>query len=200
MDYSILLREVNHRCSNDLQLVIGLLMLASRRTDIPETRDTLVATANRIHALARARASMLRPGQRSLTGAMRDLVAALQILAEPRGVVVSLEAADAPERIDDGLALALAMSVNELVTNALKHAYDGHDGGHVRIAIDRLPPLGLVVMVDDDGLPFDRHDAYGRPEALGLDLVRRLVGSFGGSLALPDDGSKQFVIRIENAG
>jgi two-component sensor histidine kinase len=199
MDYNLLLREVNHRCANDLQQVISLLLLASHRTGNSEARDALVDAANRVATLARARDALLSPGTKSLTAVMLDVVAALQITAEPRHIAISLEAADAPEQVSGSLAVALAMAINELVTNAIKHAYPDGSGGHVRIAITRLPPVGLVLTVEDDGCPFDKHGSYAKPNALGLDLIRRLVGARGGSLMLPEDGSKRFQIRVENA-
>jgi two-component sensor histidine kinase len=198
MDYNLLLREVNHRCANDLQQVISLLRLASRRTESPETRESLIDAANRVHTLARARAALLSRDGRSLTAVMLDVVAALQIVAEPRSIAISLEAADAPERVSSGLSVALAMAVNELVTNSIKHAYPDGSGGRVRIAIARLPPVGLTLTVEDDGCPFDRREACAKPNALGLDLIRRLIGARGGSLELPEDGSKRFQIRVEN--
>ncbi|RZL17628.1 MAG: hypothetical protein EOP64_13555 [Sphingomonas sp.] len=69
----LLLSETHHRCSNDLQLVVGLLSLQSRRATTPETRDALAEAMDRVAILARARADLNQRRQLSLERALRQV-------------------------------------------------------------------------------------------------------------------------------
>ena len=62
-DPDLLLRETNHRCSNDLQLVVSLLALQSRRAAVPEVRQALADAMERVSIIARARHAMHRERQ-----------------------------------------------------------------------------------------------------------------------------------------
>lgn len=67
----LLLREMSHRCNNDLQLVVSLLRLQSRRATVPEVRQALADAAGRVSILARARNAMHRESSLSLEAALR---------------------------------------------------------------------------------------------------------------------------------
>lgn len=191
----LFLRETHHRCSNDLQLVVGLLSLQSRRATNPETRNALADAVARVAVLARARAELNERRQPCLEGALRQVCEALHSQAEPRSILVSMRA----EHDVDGLApdqvATLALVVNELATNAIKHAFQEGKAGHVSIAVRRNGAREAIIIVDDDGLPFPEADSAKRG-GMGLGLVKRLVASADGILVQPGTGSKCFEIRV----
>lgn len=190
----LLLRETVHRCSNDLQLVIGLLSLQARRTRHAEAREVLQDAADRVGVLARARAASLHHDRATLGTALRQVCEALHAQAEPRSILLSLEVADGCDGLDGARIPAVALAVNELATNAIKHAFEADQGGHIRI-FGRCNGDEIVVTVDDDGLPFPEP----RPipgEGLGLNLAKRIIQSNGGSLRPPQHGSKIFEIAV----
>jgi two-component sensor histidine kinase len=193
-DDDLLLRETHHRCSNDLQLVIGLLQLQSRRTGSDEARDALSEAAERVAVLARARNALNRERQPSLQAALGQVCEALQIHAEPRSILVSTHVESDVQDLSPVQTSTIALVVNELATNAIKHAFKDA-GGHVHIKIAAKPGRDLTIIVDDDGLPF--HDAPPLAgSGLGLGLVRRLMASIGGLLIPPPPGSKMFELRV----
>ena len=91
----------------------------------------------------------------------------------------------------------LALVVNELATNAIKHAFEEGKAGHVRVSIRRDGARDVTVIVDDDGLPFPEA-ASG--EGLGMGLAKRLMASIGGLLILPPAASKTFELRVPVQG
>lgn len=190
----LLLRETHHRCSNDLQLVVGLLSLQSRRATNPETRDALAEAMDRVAILARARADLNQRRQLSLERALRQVCEALHSQAEPRSILVSMQAEHdevqglAPDQIS-----TLALVVNELATNAIKHAFREGKSGHISIAVQRDGERQAVISVDDDGLPFPKAD---NAKGMGLGLVKRLVEAADSVLIQPTHGSKRFEIRV----
>lgn len=195
----LLLRETNHRCGNDLQLVVSLLALQSRRAANAEVRQALNEAAERVGILARARRAMQRERAPSLEAALRQVCEALHAQAEPRSIVISLRAFQAIEGVHANQITTLALVVNELATNAIKHAFESDmKGGHIHISLDRHAGRDVTITVDDDGLPFP--DAAGAGGGLGIDLVKRLMASIGGLFIPPPAGKKIFELRLPLAG
>lgn len=202
-DPELLLRETNHRCANDLQLVVSLLALQGRRATHPETRDALADAGARVGVLARARAALARE-QSDLQAALAQVCEAIAAPAEPRGVLVTMEtelgeAGPGADGLSSRQVTTVALAVNELATNAIKHAFAEGEGGRVAVSARRTA-AEVVVVVDDDGLPFPELD---RPRGggpggggLGLELVKRLVASIGGLVIPPPPGTKRFELRI----
>lgn len=188
----LLLRETNHRCSNDLQLVVSLLGLQSRRAASPEVRQALSDAMERVSILARARNAMHRERQPSLEAALRQVCEALYAQAEPRGILISLQTGHEVHGLSPNQITTLALVVNELATNAIKHAFEEGKAGHIRVTTSRSGSHDVTVIVDDDGLPFP--DVNG--EGLGLGLAKRLMASIGGLLIGPPKGLKVFELRV----
>ena len=178
----LLLRETNHRCANDLQLIVSLLGLQSRRAATPEVRQALGDAMERVSILARARSTMYRERPQTLEAALRQVCEALHAQAEPRSILISLKALSVADSLSDSQITTLALVVNELATNAIKHAFDEGKSGHIRLSISRNAARDVVVIVDDDGLPFPEVTGS---DGLGMGLVKRLMASIGGLLMLP---------------
>jgi two-component sensor histidine kinase len=188
------LRETNHRCSNDLQLVVGLLALQSRRAVTSETREALADVMERVAILARVRSAQHRGSTPSLEGAMRQVCEALQPQAEPRSILISLEVRDEARDLSATHTTTLALVVNELTTNAIKHAFPDGGSGIIRVWIGRNGGGDLVIIVQDDGRPFV--EAAGSTKGLGMGLAKRLMASIGGFFIPPPSGSKAFELRM----
>ena len=189
----LLLRETVHRCGNDLQLVVGLLALQSRRATAPEARAALADATERVAVLARARRALDRAP--SLEAALRGVCEALHAHAEPRGIDLSLDCGQGEPTLDHGRVTTVALVVNELATNAIKHAFDEGVGGRISIVARRLDERTVSVVVDDDGLPFPEPGER-RDGGLGLGLARRLMASVDGLFIPPPPGSKAFELRV----
>ena len=195
-DDDLLLRETHHRCSNDLQLVVGLLGLQSRRATNAEARAALNDAMERVAVLARAR-STLNHREQSIESALRQVCEALQSQAEPHGILVSLVVDPGPHRVAASNIMTVALAINELATNAIKHGFKDGRTGSVSVTLRHHDRHQLTVLVDDDGLPFpDATEGRGAGSGLGLGLVRRLVAATGGLMIVPADGSKRFELRV----
>lgn len=193
----LLVRETNHRCTNDLQLVVSLLALQSRRTASEEARQALADAMERVAVLARARASLLSQRAPTLASALRQVCEALQSQAEPRAIFISLETGTHADHLTPVQITALALIVNELATNAIKHAFAHHQGGRIKVIVRQHDHGELAIIVDDDGIPFPPV-ADRTVSGLGLGIIQRLMESVGGLIALPANGSKRFEIRMSS--
>lgn len=169
--------ELQHRSKNDLQLVLSLLVTQRRRISDPAARGIVGDVLDRVAAIGVAH-DQLSP--ESGTGLI-DLASYLQALCgnlsqRRQGVVVepSLESAPMPH----SRAVPLGLVVNELVTNALKHAFPQGREGAIRVEFHVLPPGEGRLCVRDDGI------GMGPPRlgSSGTELVRRLVQQVGGRI------------------
>lgn len=197
-DDELLLRETRHRCNNDLQLIVGLLELQRRRAASDETRQALADAVERVGILARSRNALNSERQLSLEAALRQVCDGLRAHAEPRAILITIHAETETHGLSPAQITTLSLVVNELATNAIKHAFDNGRAGNIRIRIDANTSYGVTVIFEDDGRPF--HDSpAGRGSGLGLGLAKRLMASIGGLFIPPPPGSKAFELRLPTA-
>lgn len=194
-DVDLLLRETHHRCSNDLQLVVGLLDLQSRRAGSEETRQALADAMERVAIVARARGALYRERQPTLEDALHHVCEALGAQAEPRGIAIAVHTGQNATGLTPDQITNVALVVNELATNAIKHAFKEGASGRIDIAIGRTVENDVKVTIDDDGLPLPP-DTHGGAGGLGLGLSQRMMAAIAGRLILPTNGSKIFQLTV----
>lgn len=196
---NLLLREANHRIKNNLQLISSLLMLQS--TTVPEeSRKYLVEARSRIGTVARVHQRLYQGtdvesiefGQ-YLQEFCTDLADMLS--AEEKRITLLVDAEDVILPADRVIPLALI--INELVTNALKHAFSQADKGTVRVESKMGPDGSLRITVSDDGpgLPEGvRIDAYG---TLGIKIITALIGQLDAQFhSVPTPHGARFEIHL----
>ena len=148
----------------------------------------------RVSILARARNAIRLSPAPSLSAALQQVCEALGAHAEPRAIQISLDAGDEVHGLSEAQIRVLALVVNELMTNAIKHAFEEGKSGHIRVSTGTDTCRNIVIIVDDDGLPYP--DAASDSSGLGMGLVKRLMASIGGLLISPPAGSKMFELRM----
>jgi two-component sensor histidine kinase len=178
----LLLRELGHRTANNLNMVVSVLTLQSRAQTSPEVRAALEDGILRAKAIAEAH-NHFRPLQRHGRIEMRAYLEQLCAYIENnlrgvRPVAVTVEAKEV--NLAAETAVPLGLIVNELVTNALKHAFPDNRAGVVRVKLATGSPLVLTVEDDGVGCPASKS------ERLGSQLVSRLVRQVGGTIAWRD--------------
>jgi two-component sensor histidine kinase len=178
-----LLREVDHRVKNNLQLIASLFLLQSRRAEDPAVRDTLKTVLERLNAVTTVHRRLLHgdPQQFEVADFIRDLVADLAAAPGREGLAINLDLESA--LIPAASAAPLALVVNELIGNALKHAYPGERPGQVSVRLRGETEACVLTVTDDGG------GLKGRPEGFGLTVTRLLCQQLHASLELTDAGS-----------
>ena len=192
----LLTQELYHRLHNNLQLVIGLITFTARNLADPGARGQLEDLARRVQSLSLLQEQLYRGGdfQRvDIGGFLRRLVDDLLAL-DGRQVRASLDLAEEVLPVDT--AVPLGLIANEVLTNAIKHAFPAGPPGRVGVSLRRLDQGDLVLEVRDDGvgMPAEASEAPG----LGIRLVRRLAQQLGADLRIGpmEDGGTQCLVRI----
>ena len=87
------------------------------------------------------------------------------------------------------------MIANELVSNALKHAFGQRAEGNVVVSFQRVNPATLKLEVRDDGIGFPRGSDYRTMTSMGLSIVRTLTEQISGILQMdPSEGTRFTVV------
>jgi two-component sensor histidine kinase len=182
-DKETLFREVHHRVKNNLQVVASLLRLQSMKM-APDIRRSFEDTLNRIHSMGMVHELLYRsnqPATLEFGEYLRALAASVVegCLDDPGRVTVEVTAE--PLALDLETAIPLGLLVNELLTNALKHAFPHGRRGRLTLTLYRRAETGLHLTVQDDGVGLP-DPAAAEPAGIGLLLVRSLSTQLGASV------------------
>lgn len=174
-----LLREVNHRVANSLQLVTAMVRLQANSLSDARARQALADTERRIDAIAQVHRSLYATDDAEGVD-MKDYLQALidelggAWASEKPKRALTLDAESI--RLPADRAVSLGVIVNELVSNAFKYAYGPTSPGEVRVSLTR-DEGSFVLAVEDDGVGLGP-----TPRTQGSGLGSRLIGAMAKSL------------------
>jgi two-component sensor histidine kinase/PAS domain-containing protein len=191
----LLVREADHRIKNSLQMVVSLMVLSMRGLDAGSAAEQVLRGAiTRVEAIAASHLALqgsqdLKTVDLAVT--LRQLCAHFSELhpgCEIDCRVVGSAALSADR------AIPLGLVISELITNALRHAFQGRDGGSVRVEA-RQEGADLVVMVIDDGVGMT---AQGGRTGLGSRIIRTLTEQIKARLQIDStpDGGTTVTLRL----
>ena len=180
----LLLREIEHRTKNNFALVASLVEIQRRRSDNDDVKTALGAVTARIENLARAHQHLYRSADRvgsvQMKGYIGELGEALSQALTPHSTVTLSSDAD-EATLDRDRAVTIGLLINELVTNAAKHAFEGRESGAVEIQF-RRHESGWRLVVADDGIGIDPAKAERAKGGLGQRLVEAFARQANGTL------------------
>lgn len=173
----VVVQEMHHRVKNNLQSIAMLLRLQLSDAKAAGASDALVESMNRILSIAAVHDLLSREGLQWVdVDEMARSVArsvAQTMLADERGIQVTATGVSAA--VPSQPATALALIINELVQNAVEHAFDGRQSGEVAVTV-AADEHELVLRVADNGVGLPPTFDPAVDGNLGLELVRTLVG------------------------
>jgi len=173
-DKDVLLRELQHRVKNNLQMVTALIRLEARNVADREEGDRLDRLAGRVGALAllyRALSDEGKGDEIDLGIYLSQIASAVMQAHATEGIRLDLKVDAWPVSIN--IAMPTGLVVNELLTNALKYAFAGRDGGTITLH-SLVDDEGCRVIVADDGVGLPEGVQWPRPGKLGALIVRSL--------------------------
>lgn len=194
-----LLSEIHHRVKNNLQIISSLLDLQSIQMDDPRLRAILQNSMNRIQSMALIHQTLYQSKDFARVAFDEVLNTLVSNVSSSYGIDESrirLDIDAAPLQLSISTAIPAGLIVNELITNALKHAFPGGRKGTLTV---RLQPVGeneaeLSVLDDGVGLPADV--SFDATRTLGLELITILAEQLGGTLRIGRGNPTRFNVRF----
>ncbi|WP_018526531.1 sensor histidine kinase [Alkalispirochaeta alkalica] len=187
----LLLREVHHRIKNNMAIMTGILGLQEGATENPEAARILSDARGRLQSMAVLYEQLYgSPDFRrvSARGYLESLVESIgEALPVPPGIELTITADDT---VVESRTLAVAgIIANELVTNALKHAFPRKESGRISLRF-MAPPDGdsITLQVEDDGVGLPPELDPEESSGFGFSLVRLLADQEKASLEITRTG------------
>jgi PAS domain S-box-containing protein len=181
-DVEMLANEISHRIKNNLQVIVGLIAYEARSTAL-ECVQGYSAMQARIGAIAQLY-DLISQSSNGATIAvdayLREIAGnvSASLLGEKSGIKIKVWAEAL--HIDPDRAVPFGLLVNELATNAVKHAFP-HGAGSIVLSV-RQVGMEMELTVSDDGIGMKDQDVPKSPEKRGADYVAIFVRQLGGSI------------------
>ena len=183
--HEVLLKEVNHRVKNSLQVVSSMLHLQANAIGNEDLSRHLQEASSKISAVGRAYERLAYNSDHE----------SIELVAYLREVIQDLETAvipctlflDAPEEINFSAdrAILAALIINELVMNAGKYAYPDCPGGSIWVRLFQPDKTSILISVRDDGVGLPSNHDPATSKRLGTRLVSALAKQLGAELTRP---------------
>jgi PAS domain S-box-containing protein len=194
-----LLSEVHHRVKNNLQVMSSLLSLQAHACAEPEARAVLVDSQRRVTTMGLTHQLLYEHGDLShvdLADYLDRLVRLVLETLEPGSQRIALLLDLAPATLVLRRCVPFGLLVNELVTNAVKHAYPDGRAGLLRLRLHHQPGRRLLLSVCDDGVGLpDDYQSRARA-SLGGQLIAVLAEQIGASVQISRSSGTTFDVTF----
>ncbi|MBG1245059.1 PAS domain S-box protein [Nostoc sp. NZL] len=173
----VLLKEVHHRVKNNLQIVSSLLQLQSQTLKDPEVIKVLRESQNRIESISLIHKNLYTSaniGQIDVADYIHNLAASLLISYQICPGKIGLETDIDSVSLNVDQAIACGLVINELISNALKHAFPNQQVGTISIALRNIGN-NIEMTIRDNGIGLPDNLDWANTDSLGLSLVYDLV-------------------------
>ncbi len=191
----LLLKEIHHRVKNNMQIIISLLNIQSNSTDSESERKNLNECKDRIRSMALIHERLYM--ESDITNItfdeyLSELINSLRVSHQTEAEVnIELEIAKILLPIDTAIPLGLIM--NELITNSLKHAFNGRESGQIAVNAN-INENALKLIYSDDGVGFE--DDNKGSSSFGLELIEILISQINGEMNHSNIKGSEYQINI----
>jgi two-component sensor histidine kinase len=192
-----LLAELNHRVKNNMAIIVSLLNMQKNRTDNIETQEALQDVHDRVMSMALVHQKMYQKQNISMVELAPYIT---ELIAEIRNSIdlkknIAFKTEIAPIQLDISTTIPLGLILNELITNAIKHAFPSKENPEIFISLKKVDESHFEVLVLDNGigsLPPNPPKSNG----LGLKLIESLTEQINGKCEFTSDNGLRFKLIV----
>ncbi|MUG94066.1 PAS domain S-box protein [Scytonema sp. UIC 10036] len=195
----VLLREIHHRVKNNLQVISSLLQLQSRYTKDPQTLSILKESQNRVKSMALIHEKLYQSEDLSridfndyIHNLAKNLLYSYSI--DFNTVKLNIDVEQVTLNLET--AIPCGLFINELVSNALKHAFPQGRQGQICIKFHQTDDDQFLLVVNDNGIGLPEHINLTNNQTLGLRLVNTWANQLQGSLELDRSHGTTFKLKF----
>jgi two-component sensor histidine kinase len=194
----VLLREIHHRVKNNLQVIQSLLSLQAGKIKDPEAQEAFKESGDRVRSMALVHEKLYQSADLCyidmvdyLSKLGPRLFQASQISLEKVKLKLDVETI----RVGIDRAIPLGLILNELITNALKHAFSDGREGQIRVWLAQDEGM-IRLTVGNNGVGFPETVNFRKSESMGFQIITALVEQLGGTIELNREGGTEFKITF----
>jgi two-component sensor histidine kinase len=197
----VLLAEVNHRVKNNLAIIVSLLNMQMNSAKSKETKNAIQVVHNRVMSMALVHLKMYENKNKSaieLEPYIRELVSEINnsiSISQKIEFEYDLDQIN----LDVSSAIPLGLILNELITNAIKHAFSDLNSPEISISLKRVKESLVELTVKDNGKGFP-HSTEESEDGIGLSLIRSLTDQLDGTCSFENNNGMTFHMEIPYKG
>lgn len=200
-DKTVLLNELHHRVKNNLQVITSMLNLQADYSVDAGLRTILAETGGRVKAIALTHQLLYERKTFSRLDLCDYLDRLIQSLRSSYAAIggrigLRLVCPEVPVQLDLERAIPCGQLINELVTNAFKHAFAGERRGEVVIELAELADDRICISVADDGIGLPADLDLTCCASLGLQLVQLFIEQLHGELSIDRGPGTRFSVQF----
>jgi PAS domain S-box-containing protein len=194
---NVLLQEVYHRVKNNLQVISSLLELRARYIKDPLQAAAFKESVARIRAMSLVHERLYKTkglDRIELSSYLRSLMEQLiQTYTADKTIGVKVTG----DHLDIGLDIAVPLGLisNELITNSIKHAFDGQDTGEIRVDV-KTEDGTAVIRITDTGVGLPESIDFQKSETFGFRIVKLIIRQLKGTVDVVRNDGTSFVIKF----
>jgi len=199
-EQELLLQEIHHRVKNNLQIISSLLDLTTLRIQDTKAVHLIDDARSKIQSMAFIH-SQLYKSERfdkiEMGTHVQQLISYLSdVFGNQKRITPHVEITDIYLSLTQAMPCALVM--NELISNAYKHAFKPGDKGVIDIAMKISKGNQIIINIRDNGKGFEEDFDLSKTESLGLKLVRNLVEKqLNGAIKISKKNYTEFIIKFK---
>lgn len=197
----VLIKEVHHRVKNNLAVISGLFDLQMLKSDDKDVVKILKNSQLRIRSMSIIHEQLYQHDSLSKIGFSEYMENLLEVISTTidtgeTDIVVH-------SKIEPGIELTITQAVpcglilNELLSNAYEHAFQGRSQGDIEVTVQQLEEDLLMLRVKDNGIGMDPVELNGSASSLGITLVKTLSTQLKGELNYTRDNGSTFEIKFQ---
>ncbi len=194
-----LLKEIHHRVKNNLQIISSLISLQSNRIADPMQRRLFQDTRDRVKSMALVHEKLYQSkdlGRVEMAEYARQLLTDLLLVNGAAASKIQLTLQLEPVFLPVDIAIPCGLILNELTTNAIKHAFDGRLSGEIAVRLQVECEEMVRITFSDDGRGMSAGRDWRKADTLGLQLVCMLTEQLQGTIDMPNGPGTVFQLSF----
>jgi PAS domain S-box-containing protein len=195
-----LMKEIYHRTKNNLMVISSLLSLQSRYIKDKDTQSIFKESQNRAKSMAMIHEKLYRSGDLEhlnfaeyIVNLSNDLYDTYTLDKNLIKLVLDIDEVT----LNVEISIPLALILNELLTNSLKHAFPDGRGGEIKVELKRYDE-SFKLSVSDNGITFPEDLDYRNTDTLGMLIVNSLTDQINGKLNLEKSNGTKFTVTFKD--
>lgn len=193
----VLIRELHHRVKNNMQVMLSLLRLQSRKIKDKKMTEIMNTWQNRLRSIAMVHERLYESksfAKIEFGNYIKRLVISLLHVFNVKETNIQVEMNIEPISLDISTAIPLGLIINELISNSLKHAFPEGQKGKIRLDFQKDDNNSCSLIIKDNGVGLPKNITFQNPQTLGFQLINDLIDQIDGIVDVIQRGGTTFKI------